>query len=259
MLSRARQRANGETNGETNDETNGETHDSIEVLMGRYRDWVETGDPFELIGGSDPDPATRNSLRRQSLMEALRAYTPSLPIPKTMEEIKCPCPVAVDDEHEIVCKAIDACDEYCGHLNAAPDPGFLCPVSHTALRDPVAAPDGHVYEKTFIETSKKAASVRMVQWTSPMTRMQWGETTSFPRSLATVTSMRFWVILKAVELAGAQCTDEIGFCAQKLIAAVGERQAGEAGEAGEAGPVEELVVERGSGAPPPRELGASVV
>lgn len=166
----------------------------------------------EPLEGWSPDPATRNLQRRQaahSFMEAARAYTPATPIanPDTMEEIKPPCPVAVNHEHEIVCKAIDACDEYCGDLSVTPDPAFLCPVSHIALRDPVAAPDGHVYEKTFIETSKKAASVRMVEWTSPMTRMQWDETTAFPRSASTVLAMSLWVKLKAFELAGARAED----------------------------------------------------
>lgn len=171
---------------------------------------------------SSPNTADRNLQRRQALMEALRAYTPAPPIanPESMEEIKPPCPVAVDDVHEIVCSAIDACDEYCGDMDVAPEPHFLCPVSHVALRDPVVAPDGYVYEKTFIETSKKAAAVRMVKWVSPMTRMQWGEMTAFPRSSATVSSMRLWVILKAVQFAGAKCTDDVGVCAEKLMEAL---------------------------------------
>jgi hypothetical protein len=174
------------------------------------------------ISPSSPNTADRNLQRRQALMEALRAYTPAPPIanPESMEEIKAPCPVALNHDHEIVCSAIDACDEYYGYMDVTPESLFLCPMSHVALRDPVVAPDGYVYEKTFIETSKKAAAVRMVKWVSPMTRMQWGDTTAFPRSSATVTSMRLWVILKAVQFAGAKCTDDVGVCAEKLMEAL---------------------------------------
>ena len=160
--------------------------------------------------------------QREALLQSLRAYVPPPPFPnpELIEELKPPVPVAVTQEHDVICNVIDVCDEYCGDLDVAPDSTFLCPVTHLALRDPVTAPDGYVYEKTVIETSKKAASVRMVQWTSPMTRMRWGETTVFPRSSETVTSMRLWVILKAVEVAGANCADDVSTCAEKLLCVV---------------------------------------
>lgn len=244
VLSRARrERLPSEPDDQPSSDDPGRVAEDREMLFARVRlAWFarEHGEasPFSedlqfsasdvdlLIGNqtsaSSPNTADRNLQRRQALMEALRAYTPAPPIanPESMEEIKPPCPVAVDNGHEIVCSAIDACDEYCGDMDVAPEPHFLCPVSHVALRDPVVAPDGYVYEKTFIETSKKAAAVRMVKWVSPMTRMQWGETTAFPRSSATVTSMRLWVILKAVQLAGAKWTDDVGVCAEKLVEAL---------------------------------------
>ena len=162
--------------------------------------------------------ADRNRQRRDALMQSLRAYTPPRPFPNPalVEELKPPIPVAITKEHEAVCQAVDACDEYRGDLNVAPEPSFFCPVTYFALRDPVSAADGYVYEKTVIETSKKAANVRMVQWTSPMTRMQWCELSGFPQSSATVTSMRLWVIMKAVEVAGAKWTDSVILCAEKL-------------------------------------------
>ena len=162
---------------------------------------------------------SRNMQRREALMQSLRAYAPPPPFPnpELIEEIKPPVPVAVSQEHEAVCRAIDASDEYCGDLDVAPDQSFFCPVSQLALRNPVLAPDGYVYERSMIETSKKAANLRMVQWSSPMTRMKWGETTVFPQSWATVTAMRLWVVLKAVEVADASCTDDASTCAEKLI------------------------------------------
>ena len=107
--------------------------------------------------------------QREALLQSLRAYVPPPPFPnpELIEELKPPVPVAVTQEHDVICNVIDVCDEYCGDLDVAPDSTFLCPVTHLALRDPVTAPDGYVYEKTVIETSKKAAS----GWTSPMTRM----------------------------------------------------------------------------------------
>ena len=109
-----------------------------------------------------------------------------MPNPETMEEIEQPTAVAVTDEHELVCRAIDACDEYIGDLNVEPEQAFLCPLSHTALRAPVSAPDGYAYEKTYIDATKKAASIRKVQWCSPMTRDPWTESTQFPDNAHTV-------------------------------------------------------------------------
>ena len=165
--------------------------------------------------------ADRNRHRRELLIEVLRAYTPGPPVVPGVQELAPPCPLAVSDEHEMVCSAIDVCDEYEGELDVTPDQEFLCPVSHLAIRDPVSAPDGYVYEKSYVETSQRASKMRCVPWSSPMTRLPWNETTIFPRSVATVTSMRLWVKLKAIEVAGAKFDDGVCACAKKLVGALG--------------------------------------
>ena len=100
-------------------------------------------------GESGASMANRN---RVALMSTIEAYTPAdpIPYPEKVEDIHQPEPVAETEEHRAVCNAIDACDEYNGPLDVAPEPSFLCPISHSAYRAPVCAPDGHIYEKTYI-------------------------------------------------------------------------------------------------------------
>ena len=165
----------------------------------------------------DYSPARRTE-RRRALMAALQAYTPAPPIPyiEPLEDLEQPIPVAVTEEHELVCKTIDECDEYTGDLNVEPERDFFCPLSYSALRFPVSAPDGYVYEKSYIQASKKAASARYVPWCSPMTRAIWVQSTSFPHSAYMVHNMALWIKTKAIKVAGAAPTDDIRACAAQL-------------------------------------------
>jgi hypothetical protein len=169
-------------------------------------------------GGRDYSPVIRNSERRRALMAALQAYTPAPPIPyiEPLEDIEQPIPVAVTEEHELVCKTIDECDEYTGDLNVEPERDFFCPLSYSALRFPVSAPDGYVYEKSYLQASKKAASARHVPWCSPMTRAIWVQSTSFPYSAYMVHKMALWIKTKAIKVAGAAPTDDLRACAAQL-------------------------------------------
>jgi hypothetical protein len=76
-------------------------------------------------------------------------------------------PKSVATSHALVCSYIDAMDE---QGEAAP-PEFFCPLSHLALRQPVACADGHVYECAWV---LKAFNVSRIgasgDVTSPMTR-----------------------------------------------------------------------------------------
>jgi hypothetical protein len=166
-------------------------------------------------GESGASMANRN---RVALMSTIEAYTPAdpIPYPEKVEDIHQPEPVAETEEHRAVCNAIDACDEYNGPLDVAPEPSFLCPISHSAYRAPVCAPDGHIYEKTYIEATKKAALVRCVPWCSPLTRARWTEASLFPASTSTMLAMKLWVKVKAMEVAGATPLDSVVQCAALL-------------------------------------------
>lgn len=165
--------------------------------------------------------------RREVILRSLEAYTPAPPtayyeVPSV--DIEHPVPIAATDDHELVCRAIDACDDYTGVLKVTPEAAFLCPLSHTALREPVFAPDGHLYEKSYVYATKKAALLRTVPWCSPMTRARWNEASVFPPSACVVLAMGLWVKVKAVEIADAKITDSVGVCAKLLCKRVSKRE-----------------------------------
>lgn len=212
LLSRMRERNRSTPNNQSNRDV--ETSIAVDALIDFFDDiGVQSGVHSGVQSGVQ---ASRNL---SALMTTIEAYTPAdpIPYPETMDAIDQPEPVASTEEHSAVCAVIDACDEYNGTLDVAPDPSFLCPISHSALRAPVFAPDGYTYEKTYIDATKKAALIRCVPWCSPMTRARWAVNTApFPASTSTILAMKFWVQVKAIELAGAKPTDSVTRCASLL-------------------------------------------
>lgn len=98
----------------------------------------------------------------QDAMDAAKSALPLLgPLRKELEK-----EIAVDGETLVEIKAAEvrARQRQDKNLSDIPEPAqFCCPLSHSTMRDPVIAADGHSYEREWIETHFKKSM------TSPLT------------------------------------------------------------------------------------------
>lgn len=120
------------------------------------------------------------------------------PLPRLTPPLLTAEPLFVDTEkdvsplHKLVCQFIDAWD---GPARSSPPSEFMCPISLGAMRQPVCAGDGHLYDRPLIEKAFRCSRLNAGGPVSPLTREKLdgpGKTQLLP-CLAMISLMEKWV------------------------------------------------------------------